>query len=132
MSDDSTHERSALHLDVGTSLAFQRTFLAHERTQMAWIRTALAFISFGFGIAKFFEYLHENQGWRAPLLSPRAVGILMIAIGLVALALAALQHWRAVVLLRAQSPDLPASLAGITAAFLGLLGFLALAGAILR
>ena len=59
-------QNSADPPDTGTSLAFERTYLAHERTQMAWIRTALALISFGFTIAKFFEYLEDKQVGVAP------------------------------------------------------------------
>ncbi|MGH8863371.1 MAG: YidH family protein [Burkholderiales bacterium] len=109
-----------------------RTFLAHERTRMAWIRTALALISFGFGIAKFFEYLREEKGEHGPLLGPRAVGILMIGIGLVALTLSNLQHWRALRTLHAECPGLPKSLSWITAMLLAVLGLLALFGAVIR
>ena len=119
-------------MDVGTRLAYERTFLAHENTQMAWLRTALALISFGFAIAKFFESLHEKLGDQAPLMSPRAVGILMIAIGVVALVLGSLQHWWAMKALHVQCPDLPTSWAGVTAALIGLLGLLALAGTVMR
>ena len=98
---------------------------------MAWIRTSLALISFGFAIAKFYQYLHETQGTRAPLLGPRTVGMLMIAIGLIALAAAHLQHGRAWKELRASWPDLPVSTAGATAAVIMLLGVAAFVVALL-
>ena len=132
MSEEATGHESMPALDIATRLAYERTFLAHERTQMGWVRTALALISFGFTIAKFFQFLHEKQSEHAPLLGPSAVGILMIAVGLVALALASVQHRRAMSILRRRCPDLPPSLAGVTAAFIALLGILALLGAILR
>ena len=132
MNDESIHENAGARLDTGTRLAYERTYLAHERTQMAWVRTGLALISFGFGIAKFFEYLHEKLGEKAPLMGPRTVGILMITIGLVGLTLAGLQHRRAMKILREQCPDLPISLAGVTAGLLSLIGTLALIGAFLR
>src|SRR5215470_12409361 len=88
MNEEPAHSQSMPPLDTSTRLAYERTYLAHERTLMGWVRTAIALISFGFTIAKVFEYLHENEGARAPLLGPRAVGIIMIATGLVALALA--------------------------------------------
>ena len=69
-------------------LACERTLLAYERTQIAWVRTALALISFGFAISTFFSYLREQQGERATVLSPRAVGITMIVIALIGLTLA--------------------------------------------
>jgi len=56
----------------------------------------------------------------------------MIAIGLVALALATMQHRQASKLLHERCPDLPRSLTGVMAALFALLGILALLGAILR
>ena len=42
--------------------------------------------SFGFTIAKFFEFLHEKRGEaQAPRMAPPTVGMLMIAVGLIAL-----------------------------------------------
>jgi putative membrane protein len=119
-------------LNEGTSLAYERTYLAHERTQMAWIRTALSLISFGFTIAKFFEYLDQKHTGPAPAMGPREVGILMISLGLVALALATLQHWHALRRLHARCPDLPRSLSWVIAALLAVLGLFALGGAIVR
>ena len=119
-------------LDRGTRLAFERTFLAHERTQMAWVRTALSLISFGFAIAKFFDYLRQTKGELATPVGPQTVGILMIGMGLVSLALGTLQHHRAVALLRKGWPDMPRSLAAVVAGLLAVLGTLALIGAILQ
>jgi putative membrane protein len=56
----------------------------------------------------------------------------MIAIGLIALGLGSLQHALALRSLRAQCPELPRSLAGVTAGLLALLGILAFVGALLR
>ena len=89
-------------------------------------------ITFGFTIAKFFQFLHEQKGEPAPLLHSRTVGILMISVGLVALALGSLQHTVALRALREHCPDLPRSLAGVTAGLLAVLGVLALVGALLR
>jgi putative membrane protein len=132
MNSDPSNEPVHGQLDPGTRLAFERTFLAHERTQMAWVRTSLALISFGFAIAKFFHYVHEKQSEQAPLVSASSVGTLMILIGLVALALASIQHGRAVKALRAQCPDLPVSLGWVIAALLAVLGILALVVVMLR
>lgn len=127
MTSDKTESPGATaHLDTGTRLGYERTSLAHERTQMAWVRTSLALISFGFGIAKFFQYLHETRGVKAPPMGPRTVGMLMIAIGLVALATANFQHRRAVKTLRAACPGLPLSTAGATGVVIMVLGILAL------
>ena len=132
MRNESTHEKAGLQLETGTRLAFERTYLAHERTQMAWVRTSLALISFGFTITKFFEYLREQRGGHAPVVGSRTVGVLMIVIGVVAMALADVQHKRALKTLREQCPGLPISVAGITAAFIVLLGILALIGSVVR
>ena len=132
MNEEPAPKESMPALDSSMRLAYERTYLAHERTEMGWLRTALSLISFGFTIAKFFEFLREKQGERAPLLGPQAVGVIMIASGLVALALATVQHRRALKALHERCPDLPPSLAGVTAAFIALLGILALLGAILR
>jgi putative membrane protein len=132
MNKEPTHKQSTSPLDTSTRLAYERTYLAQERTLIGWVRTALSLISFGFAIAKVFEFLHEKQGARAPLLGPRAVAIIMIATGLVALALATVQHRRALKVMREHCPDLPPSLAAVLAAFIALLGILALLSAILR
>ena len=132
MSNEARNENAAGPPNTGTSLAFERTYLAHERTQMAWMRTALSLISFGFTIAKFFEFLEGKRVGAAPAMEPRTVGVLMIAIGLVALALSTLQHWRALRTLRARYPELPKSLSWVTATLLALLGLAALAGAMIR
>jgi putative membrane protein len=118
--------------DPRVRLAYERTYLAIERTQMGWVRTALSLISFGFAIAKFFQYLHEQHPGKEPLLAPRTVGILMIVIGLVALLLADLQHRQAIRLIRKECPGLPYSLAGPVSVFIALLGILALLGALFR
>ena len=125
-------EDAAMQLDTGTYLAYERTFLAHERTQMAWIRTALSLISFGFTIAKFFELLRAKEGQTATLLGPQTVGIIMIAMGLVALILASMQNYFALRRLRRQCPDLPKSVSWITAVLLALVGLAALTGAVVR
>jgi putative membrane protein len=118
--------------DTATRLAFENLFLARERTQLAWVQASLAFISFGFSIAKAFQILHEQRGEQAPLLGARSVGILMVAIGLVSLVLASIQHRSAVTSLRRQCPGLPVSHSSILALLLAGLGIIALAGAVLR
>ena len=131
MTVTSSDESKVVPLDTGTRLAYKRTYFANERTQMAWVRTSLALISFGFGIAKFFQYLHEKQGTQAPPMGPRTVGMTMIAIGLVSLAVANFQHRRVVKALSAECPGLPLSTAGATAAVIMVLGILAFIVALL-
>src|SRR4029077_2116944 len=95
MDNEAIQQQTGGQPDPRVQLAFERTFLAYERTQIAWVRTALSLISFGFVIAKFFQYLREKQGETATLMSPRAVGLVMITIGLVGLILANWQERRA-------------------------------------
>ena len=82
---------AAAPVDLGTRLAVERTWLAHERTMMAWVRTAASLISFGFSIYKFFQ-LDLDRARPAGTVGPRPFAMLMIAIGLVALLCAYLQH----------------------------------------
>jgi len=132
MHEEVIHKPSATQPDPRVQLAFERTFLAYERTRIAWVRTALALISFGFVIAKFYHYLREKQGETATLLSPRAIGLVMITIGLVGLILANWQERRALKALRERCPELPPSISGVMAVLITLLGVLALIGAMLR
>ena len=98
---------------------------------MAWVRTSLTLITFGFGIAKFYQYLQETQGEGAPHMGPRMVGMIMISIGLVALGSANVQHRRALRALRSECPGLPFSTAGVTAAVIMVLGIVAFVVALL-
>ena len=132
MGNEATHQLPTTQPDPRVQLAYERTFLAYERTRIAWVRTALALISFGFAIAKVLQYLREKQGETATLMSPRAVGLIMIVIGLVSLILADWQERRALKALRQRCPELPTPIAGIVAVLIALLGVLALIGAILR
>jgi len=132
MNNEAAHKSLDTQADPRVQLAYERTFLAYERTRIAWVRTALALISFGFAIAKFFQYLREKRGETATIFSPRAVGLVMITIGLVGLVLAHLQERRALRSLRERCPELPVPISGMMAVLIALLGVLALFGAILR
>jgi putative membrane protein len=132
MSNEAIHKQLPAQSDPRVQLAFERTFLAYERTRIAWVRTALALISFGFAIAKVLQYLREKQGETATVMSPRAIGLGMISIGLVSLILADRQERRALKALRDRCPQLPRPIAGVVAVLIALLGVLALIGAILR
>jgi putative membrane protein len=96
---------ATLQTRARTALAVERTFLAAERSLMAWLRTSLSMISFGFTLAKFFEYVAHERG--SPIVgrfgtswSPRAVGTAMVVIGTAALIVAVIQHGRRVAALR--------------------------------
>jgi len=132
MNEEPTHKQSIPPLDTSTRLAYERTYLAHERTLMGWVRTAVSLISFGFTIAKVFDFLREQHGRQVTVLGPRAIGSIMIVIGLVALVLATMQHRQASKILHERCPGLPPSVAGVMAAFFALLGILALVSVTLR
>jgi len=79
-----------------------------------------------------FSVLREKQGETATVLSPRAIGLAMITIGLVGLILASWQDRGAVKALRERCPDLPTSVSGVMAVLIAMVGVLALIGALLR
>jgi len=124
----------AAALPSSTELAMDRTILAHDRTLMAWVRTATSLIGFGFTIYKFFQYLREQQGLEPDgrVLGPRRFAMLMISIGLLALLLATIQQLLLRKKLKRIYPEAGFSLATIMAAFISLLGILALIAVILR
>jgi putative membrane protein len=87
-------DRGTILAEERTSLANRRTIIAAERTLMAWIRTSLSMIGFGFSIYKFFQYLPEEiaTGNIHRPQAPRNLGLTLIALGTLALAVAAWQH----------------------------------------
>jgi len=115
-----------------TDMAVDRTRLAHERTLMAWVRTATSLITFGFTIHKFFQVLREKGEGHDRLLGPREFDLIMIGIGLTALFLATLQHFREMRTLRGNYPEVPYSLATVLAALISILGILAFIAVLLR
>ena len=116
-------------LPAATKLAVDRTRLAYERTLMAWIRTAASLISFGFTIYKFFDYLKDDMKAAVPqrAFGPREFALLMIAIGVFALILAAIDHRRSLQALRAEYGPVPYSIATVVAVVVGALGLIGLA-----
>lgn len=97
---------------------------------MAWLRTSLSLISFGFTVAKFFQYLAEQRGEAVVGIFGRTwasdtVGLTMIAIGTFALLFAVVQHRRRVIALRARGLEQQWNLALWVAAPIALLGVFA-------
>jgi putative membrane protein len=81
---------------TANELARERNRAASDRTMMAWIRTALAMIGFGFGVGKLYQALERNnpEGISDPLHSAEIVGEALIALGVLGLLAAVVQHWR--------------------------------------
>jgi len=77
-------------------LARERNRAAADRTLMAWIRTALAMIGFGFGVSKLYQALEKANPEEVsdPLNSAEIVGEALIALGVLGLLAAVLQHWQ--------------------------------------
>jgi len=79
---------------VSSHFAWLNTRLALEMTMMAWIRMAITLVGFGFTIVQFFERLNDMEGV-APAAQPfaaRYVGLVLIAAGVAALIISALQY----------------------------------------
>jgi putative membrane protein len=118
---------TAVTIDVSTQQTVERTRLAYERTLMAWVRTGTSLISFGFTIYKFFHEFHQTGTTKAAgALGSREFGLIMISIGLVATAVATIQHRGTLKRLRAQYPEVSYSLAFIVGLLVSVLGILAL------
>jgi len=127
-SNELAAERTML-ADERTGLAVTRTLVALDRTLMAWVRTAASLISFGFTIYKFFQSLAQSERAADRLLSPRAVGLILIGLGVGSL-IAALIEYRSQVRhlhlkFQAYGPYHRSIAAGVAATLsgLGILGF---------
>jgi putative membrane protein len=116
------------------NLALKRTFMAHERTLMAWIRTSTSLITFGFTIYKFFAYLVEadDTPLADSIVGPREFALAMISIGLVTLAVAAVQYKNSLQLLEQEFGEKYRSLAGALAMVVSFLGLGVLIVVLLR
>jgi len=127
-------EKTKPPLDTSTRLAYDRTIMACERTLMAWIRTAASLISFGFSIYKFFQ-LERGMGAKfgAPqAIGPRRFAMIMIATGIIGLAIATIQHHRQVRAIKSAYENVPWSTAGLVAGLVSFLGLLAIFAVIFR
>jgi len=113
-------------------LALERTYLALERTLMAWVRTATSLIAFGFSVYKFFEFEKGAGLIKQSVIGPRFFGMAMIFIGLVALALATVEHWHYKTSLKRQGIEIRVSLASLVAGLIILLGIAAMAAVIFK
>ena len=102
MDTPSVDPRTGLAKDR-TSFAKFRTQLALDRTTLAWIRTALTMATFGFGTVGFFRSLRQASPTPESIqLHPSAIrfGVGLIVLGIAAIILSGIAHWRALRRLR--------------------------------
>ena len=90
------HMGQPAHWSITEELAGDRNRMASERTLMGWSRTSLAMIGFGFGLAKFFEFLRMYLPQKAERLgkAPIYIGQFLLCLGTFLILLAAIDHWR--------------------------------------
>jgi putative membrane protein len=81
--------------DANSDMAVMRTQMASERTLMAWVRTSFSMISFGFTIAKVFEYLNEHDHHSHRMGEARALAVLLIVLGLASMLAGVWEYHRA-------------------------------------
>ncbi|WP_276133778.1 YidH family protein [Polluticoccus soli] len=123
---ESIPEKEAL---TSTDLAYRRTVIAEERTLMAWIRTALSLISFGFTIYKIFSETEKEADHH---LTARAVGLIMIGMGLLGLLLAQIDHHKAIKILKQEHPVRQRTVAGVMALLVWIFGLFLFLAALFR
>jgi putative membrane protein len=77
--------------DLRIPAALVRTALSSEQTLMSWVRTSLSLSTFGFSIAKFFQYLAGQTDAQLGT-SARRLGLVLICLGVVVLIMAIVEH----------------------------------------
>lgn len=120
-----------MKFDEQTKLSMIRTRFSAERTLMSWIRTSFSMITFGFGLLKFFQYLHDNQLTSAQSASAHKLGVFLILLGIFSLIPACYEHLKVLMLLHATDKNHTRwSYALFVAILVGLIGIYALTHAI--
>src|SRR5262249_39065900 len=108
--------------DQNTLLALRRNFLASERTLMAWIRTSISMIAFGFTLSKLFQSLAAEgvflKGPAGNTWTAEGVGMVLMAVGTLALIVAVFDHHREVKQLRTDGLETRFSLSTAVASVL--------------
>jgi len=130
MADQSTSPYA--ELSTAARFDLERTRIAYEQLMMSWIRTATSLITFGFSIYKFFQLEAPDDPRLQHVLGPRGFAFILVIIGLVSLALATWEYRKNMLVLRAQYPKPPQSLAGFVAALISLLGVTAFLAMLFR
>ena len=124
---------AAITSTTSTDLAIDRTRLAHDRTLMAWVRTSASLISFGFTIYKFFQYMKDQgQPVQERAFGPPQFALFLIAIGLIALVLATLQHRHDMKVMRTHYKHVPYSMATVVGALVAILGVITFGAVVFR
>ena len=75
-------------------LATIRTAYSSERSLKSWMRTAVSLYTFGFAVAKFFDYVALERGGAQYSDGPRWLGLALCVAGIVSLVLAVVQYLR--------------------------------------
>ena len=108
-------------------LGYDRTRLAYERTLLAWVRTGTSLITFGFAVYNFRRVIVK------PNQETFEFAFVLVAIGLVALLLAAFEYRSDIRTLGMQCSGMPRSRLPMRVALLiSVLGILALTTMLIR
>ena len=118
---------------MATVASTTSTDLAVDRTLMAWVRTSASLISFGFTIYKFFQYMRDQgKPVEDRIFGPPQFAMFLIAIGLISLILATIQHRHEMKVMRAHYVHVPYSMATVVAGLVAILGVVTLAAVIFK
>jgi putative membrane protein len=96
-------DRFDVQPSVSNHFAWIRTQLGLQRTLMAAVRTSVSLIGFGFTVAQFFQRLQSNVADDVRQLNPeipRNLGLVLIAAGVISLAVFTWQYRYATAYLR--------------------------------
>jgi len=132
--ENTPEDRGTVLAERRTNLAIKRSAIAAERTLMAWIRTAISMIGFGFTIFKFFQYMNEESSVASirHAETPRNLGMTLVAVGTLALAVAAWQHRVFLKDIGESQAQHVSSISFVVAIVVVLIGLLTFCGVLLR
>lgn len=113
-------------MDKSIRLAYDRTWLSYERTMQAWIRTAISLITFGFSVYKLVDIVDRSPADARYRVGPQVFGVVLVAIGFVALAIATVEYRQSIRVLRTEYGESPRSTSVFFAGLVAALGIFAL------